>query len=117
VKTAIAKSASLTINAAAATTFLISGIPNNAVVNAAYLFTVTAKDAFGNTATNYLGSVLFSVEGGTALLPVPYSFTSADKGRHSFTVRFQSPGPNQSLTVTDQVNSLVTATRSGINVT
>lgn len=47
--------------------FVLTGIPTTVVHCAARSFTVIAQDAFGNTITNYTGSVRFTNAGGTAL--------------------------------------------------
>jgi hypothetical protein len=109
-------SANVTVSAAAFSQFAVSGIPLNPLVNVAYSFTVIAEDAFGNTVTDYLGTVDFTNAGGTALLPGPYIFMATDKGRHVFKATFQTRGSNQSLTATDQNNPGDTGTESGITV-
>jgi hypothetical protein len=54
--------------------------------------TVTAYDAFGNVATNFLGGVQFSTNDATAKWPSSYSFTQADKGSHTFSITFETTG-------------------------
>jgi hypothetical protein len=85
-------------------------------VNKPYTFTIIAQDSYGNPITNYLGTVQFSITGGTALLPEPYTFTTADKGKHVFKVTFQSMGQNQAVIVEDQSDTGESGTESGINV-
>jgi FG-GAP-like repeat len=115
-KPTVKKVANVTVSAAAVTQFLISGLPSTVTHDTVRTFTVTALDAYGNKVNNYAGTVQFSNAGGTAILPSPYSFKTADNGRHVFTVTFQTPGAGQSLTVTDQANPLITGTQSGITV-
>ena len=43
------------------------------------------KDAFGNTATGYTGTVHFTSTDGQAVLPADYTFTAGDAGIHTFT--------------------------------
>jgi hypothetical protein len=62
--------------------------------------TVTAKMPNGSTSTSYTGRVHFTATDGNAVLPLDYTFTTADQGTHTFTVTFKTAGP-QSLTVTD----------------
>ena len=72
----ITGSASVTVNAAAATTLAVSGYPSPTTAGASHSFTVTAKDAFGNTATGYLGTVHFtSSDGATGIANVSASVT------------------------------------------
>jgi hypothetical protein len=117
VKTTIVKTASATVSTGAVSGFLVTGYPLTTVHNVAHTFTVTVVDAYGNRVTNYKGPIVFSNSGGAALLPGPYAFTAADAGRHSFSATFQTVGSGQSLTVTDQINPVLTGTQSGINVT
>ena len=42
-------------------------------------------DAFGNTATGYLGTVHFTSSDGPAVLPANYTFIAGDNGVHTFT--------------------------------
>jgi hypothetical protein len=61
--------------------------PAASLVNAGAPFdiTVTAQDAFGNTATSYTGTVNFASTGPLgAALPADYTFTATDAGVHTF---------------------------------
>ena len=78
--------------------------------------TVTVTDSFGNVITNYLGTVRFTSSDGQALLPANYTFTSADQGKHTFSVTLNTAG-TQSITVTDLAQASLNGTISGINVT
>ena len=78
-------------------------------------FTVTAHDAYGNTATSYTGTVTFSSTDSQAFLPANYAFTTTDAGVHIFIATFKATG-TQSITATDTVNALITGTQSGITV-
>ena len=117
VKTTMFRSVSLSVTPAALSRFLVTGFPHNTLANAAHQFTVVAQDSFGNTVTDYSGTVEFSVTGGTALLPPDFTFTSSNKGRHVFTATFQTRGAGQSLTATDTVSATITGTEDGITVT
>ena len=114
---AVKGTANVTVVAGALSKFLVSGFPLTTVHNVAHSFTVIAQDAYGNTITNYLGTVQFTNAGGTALLPAPYTFTSKDKGKHVFNATFQTMGAGQSLTVADQNDPSITGSETGINVT
>jgi FG-GAP-like repeat/FG-GAP repeat len=113
----LVKTASVTVAAGPASVFFVSGFPLSTLAGAAHTFTVTARDDFGNTVTNYVGTVQFSSSDTGAALPGQYTFTTADKGHHTFTATFHSTGSNQSLTVTDMADALLTGTETGINVT
>jgi hypothetical protein len=97
---AVSGRASVTVSAAAASTLLVSGYPTPTTAGTAHSFTVTAKDAFGNTATGFLAPVSFTSSDSQAMLPAPYTYTSADAGVHTFSAMFQTVG-TQSLTATD----------------
>jgi hypothetical protein len=52
-----------------------------------YTVTVQMLDDSGNVATGYVGTVTFASSSPGATLPLPYTFTSADQGVHTFTLR------------------------------
>ena len=68
---------------------------------ASFQLTVTAQDEFGNTATNYLGSVTFTNNKGKKGLPADYTFTATDAGVHVFTASPARLG-QQTITVKDK---------------
>ncbi len=115
-KTTAKGSVSVTVTPADLSGFLISGFPLSVVHNTASSFTVTAVDAYGNTIADYVGTVQFSNSGGTALLPDAYTFTTLDKGKHTFKATLQTVGSNQSLTATDENDLSITGTETGITV-
>src|SRR5262249_21410218 len=60
-------------------------VPNGSLTaGAAADFTVVARDARGNVAKSYRGTVRFSADDPGAVVPAPYAFTAADAGRHTF---------------------------------
>jgi hypothetical protein len=89
----------ISVSAAAATTLTISA-PATASVGAPLAITVTARDAFGNIATGYLGTIHFTSSDDTALLPANYTFVASDAGVHIFMVTFKKPG-TQNISATD----------------
>jgi hypothetical protein len=103
------------VNPAAAVKFVVSGYPSSTVKGAAHTFTVTAVDAFGNTATGYTGTIHFTSSDKKAGLPPDYTFTAGDGGVHNFSATFQSLGL-ESLTVTDSKDPTLTGTEGGIDV-
>ena len=63
--------AGITVSPAAASTLSPSGFPSIANAGVAGSFTLTARDAFGNLASGYNGTVQFSSSDGGAALPAP----------------------------------------------
>jgi hypothetical protein len=104
------------VNPGAATHFKITA-PKTSVSGAAFTITVTALDAFANTATGYLGTVHFTSSDGSATLPANYTFVAGDKGKHTFTngVTLRTVG-SRTLTATDTVNGTIHGSAK-VNVT
>jgi len=92
-----------------ATTFVAGG---------AHSVTVTVKDAYGNTATGYTGTIHFTSSDSAATLPANYTFTGADAGVHVFAsgLTLRTVG-TQSVRATDTVKATITGVQSGIVVT
>lgn len=105
----------VTVNPAAAQTLTVSGYSSTPTAGTSHSLTVTAKDAFGNVATSYLGTVHFTSSDGQAVLPTNYTFVAGDKGKHTFTATLKTAG-KQSITATDTVTPSITGTQSGITV-
>ncbi len=112
---ASATSATFTVNPAGAATLTVAGFTNPTTAGAAHNVTVTAFDAFGNTATGYTGTVHFTSSDIQAVLPANYTFTGGDAGVHVFSVTLKTAG-SQSITATDTVTGTITGTQSGITV-
>ena len=108
----------ITVTPGPAATLAVTGYPSPTIANDGHQVTVTAKDAFGNTATDYAGTVRLSSSSDTqAVLPADYIFLAADHGVHSIGgTKFRTAG-TQSLTATDTVTATITGTQSGIVVT
>src|SRR5205085_709489 len=85
-------------------------------------FTVTALDAFGNTATGYTGKVHFSITDNREALPADYTFTTdagGDNGSHTFSATFfhaTTFGGPETFTATDTATSSIKGTSNGIQV-
>jgi uncharacterized repeat protein (TIGR01451 family) len=103
----------ITVTPAAASTFVVAGFPSSITAGTAGSFTVTARDAFGNTATGYTGTVHFSSSDGQASLPADSTLTS---GTGSFSATLKTAG-TQSITATDTVTSSITGSQGGVTVT
>jgi streptogramin lyase len=100
------------VNPAAASLFIVSGFPSPATAGSAGTFTVTAKDAYGNTATGYGGTVHFSSSDSQANLPANTGLTN---GTGTLPATFKTAG-TQALTATDTVTATITGTQTGIAV-
>jgi hypothetical protein len=91
------------VNPAAAAQFVLSG-PSSITAGTAFSLTVTALDAYGNTATGYTGTVHFTDSVSGATLPGNYTFTAADHGVHTFTrLKLRTKGM-QTITLTDTLD-------------
>ncbi len=106
--------AGIAVSPAAAATFTVAGFPAT-TAGVAHGFTVTARDAFGNVATGYAGTVTFRSSDVQAGLPAGYTFTAADAGVHTFSATLKTAG-SQSVTVTDTANAAIVGSQSGIAV-
>jgi RHS repeat-associated protein len=107
----------ISVVGAGAATLAVSGVTSpigNGVWSNA---TIAAKDAYGNTATSYLGTVAFTSSDAQAVLAPSYTFVAGDSGIHTVSnaVKFNTVG-TQSLTATDTVSATITGTRSGVSV-
>jgi hypothetical protein len=105
----------ITVTPAAATVLVVSGFPSPATAGVQHSVTVTARDAFGNTDTNYTGTVTFSSSDGQATLPANYTFTLGDAGVVNLPATLKTSG-TQSITATDTVTGSITGTQSAITV-
>ena len=101
-----------TVTPAAATHFSVSA-PATAIAGQSFDVTVTALDQFGNTDTNYAGSVAITSTDGTATLPAASTLTN---GTGTFPVTLTQAG-NHTVTATDDVTSSITGTSGQIAVT
>ena len=106
----------ISVGAASASALQFTGPSSPTGAGVADLFTVTAVDSFGNTATGYLGTVHFTSTDPQASLPSSYPFSSTDAGAHQFSVTFRTLG-SRTVTVTDNAKKPLTATTPGVTVT
>ena len=90
----------LVVSPGNANTFVFGATPTSLVVDQFTSLSVTARDAYGNLATGYRGTVAFTSSDANATLPGNYLFTAADNGSRGFTASLGSVG-TYSLTVTD----------------
>jgi hypothetical protein len=100
----------------------LSGISDPIMRGTNTSVTVTALDSAGRTDAGYRGTVRFTSNDPSAVLPPDYTFTATDAGRHSFNfsngtgIRWITPA-NHTLTVTDVAVPSLKDTRTGITVT
>ena len=107
----------IVVQPAAATTLSVSGFPNPDAAGAAHTIIVTARDAYGNKATGYRGTIHFTSTDTKAGLPANYTFTSTDAGAHTFSTGVTlKTAATQSVTATDTKTATIKGTQSGIVV-
>jgi hypothetical protein len=102
----------LTVDPATAASFVVSGFPSPTTAGVAGSVSVTAKDAFGNVATGYGGTVHFTSSDPQAVLPANATISG---GTGSFSATLKTAG-NQSLTAQDTGNSSLMGSEGGIVV-
>ena len=105
----------INVQAAAASSLVVTGFPASVAAGTTGSFTVSVFDPYGNLATNYVGMVTFSSTDPQVILPGSYTFTASDDGKHIFTATLKTAG-TQSITVADSQTSSVTGTESNIIV-
>jgi hypothetical protein len=112
VQTSMIGSASVDVSAAAIDHFDVSA-PSSATAGDLLSVTVTAKDAFDNTISDYAGTVHFASSDGSATLPADYTFVGGDSGVHTFTneVTLVTAG-TQTVDVNDTVTTSATGSAS-----
>ena len=111
----IAIGTTVTFTPGPAASFAVTG-PATATAGTAGTYTVTAKDAFGNTATGYTGTVHLTSSDPQAVLPADYTFTGGDAGVHAFSVTLKSAG-TRTVTATDTLTGSINGTSAGTAVT
>ncbi len=102
----------IVVNAGAAATLTVSGLPSPDVAGVAHNATVTALDAYGNTATGYTGTVHLTSSDPLATLS---GDATLSHGVGTFSVTLETVG-SQSVTATDTGTSSITGAQSGISV-
>ncbi|MEO8503276.1 MAG: Ig-like domain-containing protein [Acidobacteriota bacterium] len=112
----ITGTANVTVAPGPTTAFTVSGFPSPTSAGVSHTFTVTAKDAFGNTTPAYIGTAHFTSPDGLATLPGDYTFVAIDAGAHVFNATLVTVSPTQSITATDTVTASITGTQSPIIV-
>ncbi len=106
----LAASVSVTVLPGPMAQFALSSLPGPFEAGEEFSVEVSARDAFGNEATDYLGTIHFTATDPSAELPEDYTFTESDNGRHSFNVAFTVAASPQQVTVTDTAVASLSAT-------
>ena len=96
--------------APSAASFTVSA-PSAATAGTSFQVTVSALDSSNNMVTGYRGTVHFTSSDGQAVLPADYAFTSADAGKHTFTVTLETAS-SQTVTVSDTAHGSATGNTS-----
>jgi len=104
-------SSPIRVTAGTATHFSVT-VPAAATSGSPIGITVTALDAYGNTATGYTGTVGFTSSDSAASLPAGSTLTN---GVGSFSVTLNTAG-TQTITATDTVTGTITGDSAGIDV-
>ena len=108
---------SVIINPAAATQLAVTGVTDPVAAGTASSVTVTAKDAYGNVATGYTGTIHFTSSDTQATLPADYTFQASDNGVKTFSggVTLKTAG-EQWVKATDTVTATITGQQAAITV-
>src|SRR5262249_42500652 len=78
----------------------VSG-PTTAVAGSSFSVTVQALNDQSTAVSGYIGTVHFTSSDGRAVLPTDYTFTTADKGVHSFSGVVLRTNGKQTITAID----------------
>src|SRR5262245_38639641 len=95
---------------AVATQFSVS-VSRDATVGGEVRVVVVARDADGEPVKGYTGTVHLTSTDPAATFPADFTFTAADRGRHTFAVTFGTDG-TQTVTATDVADATVTGDTS-----
>ena len=102
----------VSVTPAGASSFTVAGFSSSPTAGVASSFTVTALDPFGNTDTNYAGTIHFTSSDGQAVLP---SNTTLTSGTKTLLATLKTVG-TQSITATDTVASSINGSQGSIVV-
>ena len=110
-------SSSITVNPSTATTYVWSSVPGSETAGTTFTMTLTAKDAYSNTATGYAGTAHFTSSDLQVVVPSDYIFVPGDNGAHTFTNGFTlKTAGSKTITATDTITGSITSTTAGITV-
>jgi hypothetical protein len=100
-------SATWTVGAGAAATCVAAQAPASAVAGSLVGMTIVVRDAFGNLATTYGGTMTMTATDPRATLPVAVTYVPADAGAKAVSVALFTAG-SQTVTATDVANAALT---------
>jgi len=103
-------SGGVVVSSAPASQFVLT-VPASTTAGAAFYATITAKDAYGNLAKSYAGTVHFTSTDPLAILPADVTLTNGTK---QASIKLKTK-PSQTVTATDAANG-ITATSTAIAV-
>jgi hypothetical protein len=89
--------------------------PTSVTTGRSFSVIVKAVDPFGNTVTSFRDRVRFTSTDPAAILPGPYTFTTADRGMHTFTVALNTIG-TKTISALDKLASVIRGTSDIVNV-
>ncbi|WP_163995442.1 lamin tail domain-containing protein [Pyxidicoccus caerfyrddinensis] len=104
-----ATSPTFAVAPAAAASLEVTGLPAVATAGAAQSAQVTLRDAFGNVATGYAGTLAVTSSDATAALPSAHAFTATDEGHFTFTGITLKRAGAQHVTVQDGTLAALTS--------
>jgi hypothetical protein len=104
----VVRAGGVNIGAYQASAFVVT-VPGAVAAGMPFDVIVQVMDVYGQVAIGYSGTVTFSVTNTdpAVVLPLDYTFTAGDQGRHTFSAAFTliTPG-DQTLAVADLANGL-----------
>ncbi|HEX8699879.1 MAG TPA: hypothetical protein VF815_13635 [Myxococcaceae bacterium] len=105
-------SISVTVDSGAAEQLVLTVPAAPVTAGGGFDVTVSLRDASGNIAIGYRGTVAFTSTDGNAVLPANYTFTAADAGQKTFPgVQLRTAG-TRSITARDTVTATLTDTEN-----
>jgi hypothetical protein len=103
----------IAVNPAAAASLSLTGFPASVTAGSPFNLTVTARDAYGNVATFYAGTVNVTSSDAQGIMPGSYTFNYTDQGVHTFTVWLKTAGA-QTITAQDTAGGF--SAQAGVTV-
>ena len=112
--TVAASQSGIVVTPAAAVSMSVTPL-HPVTAGAAQAITVALRDAYGNLAAGYRGTVAFGSSDTQAALPAAYTFTAADAGTRTFSVTLKSSG-GQTFAVADAANAALAGSQRDLQV-
>ncbi|MDB5322051.1 MAG: hypothetical protein JWN40_3682 [Phycisphaerales bacterium] len=105
----------IVITSAAPATIAVMPL-HGTVAGVAQNFTISARDIYGNVASDYRGTLNFSTSDTLATFLPSYTFTAADNGLHIFSITLKNAG-GQTFVVQDTATASMASSQRDIQVT